>query len=105
MWNKNDTIKPVEIGKKFFELSSESKIDEVKIENLINLIGFAKYLFEIINNEYDKEPFKLDSSIGNYFLRGKILSLSDDCWDFNLENLGKYSFFHRECLNKCRYCK
>ena len=68
LWNKNIGIKPIEIGKKFMEINKETRnTGEFTIQKLIKLSKFTEYLYEIINNNIDMNPFILNSDIGDFF--------------------------------------
>ena len=98
LWNKCSNMKPVKIGKKFLEINARTT-EDIKIEKLINLSNFTKYLFEAIKNEYDKIQFDLKMDIANFFSRGKILNLDVDDYDnfYDFEELGAFPLSPREC--------
>ena len=102
LWNKNDNIKPIEIGKKFLILNKEAEKDEIKIKELIKLSEFTKKLYENINNEKNEEPFDLEKDIGHYFSRGKVMDLNEEEFCINSKNFATI-FPRGECLNVYRY--
>ena len=84
LWNKNIGIRPIEIGKKFMKINKETKnTGEFTIQKLIELSKFTEYLYEIINNNINMNPFILNSDINDFFSRGQILSKIID--EFNIE--------------------
>ena len=102
LWNNNINTKPYIIGKKFLELNKETNNGEISIKNLINLSKFSENLYQKIKNEKDMEPFNLDSDIGDFFSRGKIIDMNIDEFDVGGKNFATI-FPRGECLNVYRY--
>ena len=103
LWNNNMNEKPSNIGIKFLKLNQEQlNTGNFTVKNLIRLSKFTEYLYEKIKNENDLEPFVLNSDIGDFFSRGKLLDVNID--EFNLEGKNFATIFPRgECLNVYRY--
>ena len=102
-WNENVNLKSIDIGKKFLNLNKEIKNSgEFTIQKLKSLSKFTENLFHMIENEIDLEPFSLDSDIGDFFSRGKILNVNLD--ESNVEGKNFATIFPRGfCLNAYRY--
>ena len=107
LWNENCDKNPYYIGKKFLELNKETT-GKITIDDLKNINEFTELLYEIINKDTDASPFILDSDIGFFFSRGKIMDL--DCDDdstideSDIESKSFATIFPRGmCLNACRY--
>ena len=107
LWNENCDKNPYYIGKKFLELNKETT-GKITIDDLKNINEFTELLYEIINKDSDASPFILDSDIGFFFSRGKIMDLDcDDDSTIDESDIESKSFAtifpHGMCLNACRY--
>jgi len=71
LWDINRNLKPKKIGEKFMEINKEAKASEITLKKLIDLSGFAKVLYEKINEEKNIKEFDINEDIGKIFAMAK----------------------------------
>ena len=100
-WDENKDGRLDDLRKLFLENNKETKKNDIKIEQLINLNDFTKYLYEKIDEENDIIPFDKNLGVGNVFFKCKLQEDESEEIDLNIDF---FQFLPRGvCLNQRIY--
>jgi hypothetical protein len=82
-WDENKDGRLDNLRNLFLENNKETKKNDIKIGQLINLNDFTRYLYKIIDEENDIIPFDKNLGVGDFFFKCKLQRDGSEEFDIN----------------------